>query len=103
MYKEGLSAASSVAAAQALRPIINPIGQLPLLLVRFEALRDVLHERTWAEAEAARLEQAKRDPDLVARLVRETKDSTGRDLGARMRREATLAASDGGTGEGPET
>ena len=60
MYKEGLSAEAAVAAAQARRPIINPIGQLPLLLRRYEALREEQHAEVWAEAEAARQAQDSR-------------------------------------------
>ena len=60
MYKEGLTAEDAVRAAQSLRPIINPIGQLPLLLRRYEALRDAQHREVWAEAEAARQEQERR-------------------------------------------
>ena len=60
MHKDGLSAEDGIKAAQALRPIINPIGQLPLLLRRFEALREEAHRRVWAEAEEARQAQAAR-------------------------------------------
>ena len=60
MHKDGLSADESVAAAQSLRPIINPIGQLPLLLQRFGAMLDDAHEVAWAEAEAARQAQVGR-------------------------------------------
>ena len=40
MYKEGLDVDAAVELAQSLRPIINPIGQLPLLLRRYQALRE---------------------------------------------------------------
>jgi hypothetical protein len=65
MHKDGISAEESVRAAQALRPIINPIGQLPLLLERFGKLRDQAHERVWAEAEEARAAQEQRLRALV--------------------------------------
>lgn len=60
MFKEGLSAEDAVLCAQDRRPIINPIGQLPLLLRRYEALRVREHDNVWAEAEAARQAQDER-------------------------------------------
>ena len=60
MHKEGFNAEDAIRAAQALRPIINPIGQLPLLLKRFQAMRDAAHEQAWKEAEEARMAQEAR-------------------------------------------
>ena len=82
MWKEALSAEDATALAQQRRPVINPIGTLPQLLARFEALRRT--SSAWdgwerearaafearvaasvlAEAEDARLEQVKADDDL---------------------------------------
>ena len=39
MHKHGWDAASAIAAAKHLRPIINPIGHLPGLLHRYEQAR----------------------------------------------------------------
>ena len=60
MHKDGLDVEDAIRAAQALRPIINPIGQLPLLLRRYAALREAEHRQVWAEAEDARRAQASR-------------------------------------------
>ena len=60
MHKEGFSVDEAVRAAQALRPIINPIGQLPLLLQRFAMMREMAHDSVWKEAEAARQAQEER-------------------------------------------
>ena len=82
MWKEALSAEDATALAQQRRPVINPIGTLPQLLARFEALRRT--SSAWdgwerearaafearvaasvlAEAEDARLEQVKAADDL---------------------------------------
>ena len=69
MHKDGLGSEEATKAAQALRPIINPIGQLPLLLRRFEALRAETHRRVWAEAEEARQAQELRQKDGKSRAA----------------------------------
>lgn len=60
MHKEGFGVDDAVRAAQALRPVINPIGHLPLLLERFDQMRQKAHETVWQEAEEARRAQEAR-------------------------------------------